>query len=299
MSEIEEILSQVPMDQVAAVLGVDRSEAEEVTRTAIPALLGGMQANAADPDGAASLMNAVEQHDTTALGADLDQIDTQDGERIVHNVFGEQTPDVMARLGGATPGEGSSLIQKLLPIIAPIVMAYLAKKLQGATGGGTAAATDDPIGGLGGMLGGAGGAGAGGLGDVLGGAPEVPPGGGATGSGGSAQGGGSATSSARSWAVPAGRRPSPGRPPARAGSATCWAASSAVSSAAASASQRAPVRACRRARDRILLRAIWSAQSATADQAFRFQPEAVRSFDAGNGAKLGTASGWKRKAVRG
>ena len=193
MSEIEEILSQVPMDQVAAVLGVDQSEAEEVTRTAIPALLGGMQANAADPDGAASLLNAVEQHDTTALGADLDQIDTQDGERIVHNVFGEQTPDVMARLGGATPGEGSSLIQKLLPLIAPIVMAYLAKKLQGATGGGTAAATDDPMGGLGGMLGGASGAGAGGLGDVLGSVlpqREVPPGGGATGSSGSAQGGG-------------------------------------------------------------------------------------------------------------
>lgn len=193
MSEIDEILSQVPMDQVAAALGVDQGEAEEVTRTAIPALLGGMQANAADPDGAASLMSAVEQHDTSALGADLDQIDTQDGERIVHNVFGEQTPDVMARLGGATPGEGSTLIQKLLPIIAPIVMAYLAKKLQGATGGGTAAATDDPMGGLGGMLpqrevppGGAGGAGVGGLGDVLGGML----GGGATGSGGSAQGGG-------------------------------------------------------------------------------------------------------------
>ena len=185
MSEIEEILSQVPMDQVAAVLGVDQSEAEEVTRTAIPALLGGMQANAADPDGAASLTNAVAQHDTTALGADLDQIDTQDGERIVQNVFGEQTPDVMARLGGATPGEGSSLIQKLLPIIAPIVMAYLAKKLQGATGGGTAA-TDDPMGGLGGMLGGAGGASSGGLGDVLG----SVLGGGATGSSGSAQGGG-------------------------------------------------------------------------------------------------------------
>jgi hypothetical protein len=169
MSEIDEILSQVPMDQVAAALGVDRSQAEEATRTAIPALLGGMQANAADPAGAASLTSAVAQHDTSALGADLDQIDTQDGQRIVQNVFGDQTPDVMTRLGGATPGQGSSLIQKLLPIIAPIVMAYLAKKLQGAgAGSGTTAATDDPMGGLGGMLGGAGGAGAGGLGDVLG-----------------------------------------------------------------------------------------------------------------------------------
>ena len=54
MSEIDEILNQVPMDQVAAALGVDQSEAEEATRTAIPALLGGMQANAADPAGAAA-----------------------------------------------------------------------------------------------------------------------------------------------------------------------------------------------------------------------------------------------------
>ena len=186
MSEIDEILSQVPMEQVAAALGVDRSEAEEATRTAIPALLGGMQANAADPAGAASLTSAVEQHDSSALGADLDQIDTQDGQRIVQNVFGDQTNDVMARLGGATPGEGSSLIQKLLPIIAPIVMAYLAKKLQGAgAGSGTASATDDPMGGLGGVLGGAGGAGAGGLGDVLG---QVLGGGAAA--GGSTQGGG-------------------------------------------------------------------------------------------------------------
>src|SRR4051794_41821866 len=119
MSEIDEILSQVPIDQVAAALGVDQSVAEEATRTAIPALLGGMQANAADPAGAASLMSAVEQHDPSVLGSGLDQIDTKDGQRIVQNVFGEQTPDVMNRLGGGAPGEGPPPTPKLLPIIAP------------------------------------------------------------------------------------------------------------------------------------------------------------------------------------
>ena len=171
MSEIDEILSQVPMDQVAAALGVDRSEAEEATRTAIPALLGGMQANAADPAGAASLTSAVEQHDPSVLGSGLDQIDTQDGQRIVQNVFGEQTPDVMNRLGAATPGQGSSLIQKLLPIIAPIVMAYLAKKLQGGGGGGAGGGggLGDVLGSvLGGAAGGAGGSQGGGIGDILG-----------------------------------------------------------------------------------------------------------------------------------
>lgn len=184
MSEIDEILSQVPMDQVAAALGVNQSEAEQATRTAIPALLGGMQANAADPAGAASLMSAVQQHDPSVLGSGLDQIDTHDGQRIVQNVFGEQTPDVMTRLGGATPGQGSGMIQKLLPIIAPIVMAYLAKKLQGGGASAGAAATDGPMGGLGGMLGGSGGGG--GLGEVLG----SVLGGGAAGGAGGSQGGG-------------------------------------------------------------------------------------------------------------
>lgn len=160
MSEIEQILSQVPMDQVAAALGVDRGEAEQATRAAIPALLGGMHANAQDPAGAASLAGALQQHDGSALGAPVDRIDTHDGQRIVQNVFGDQTNDVVARLGGATPGGGSSLVSKLLPILAPIVMAYLARKMQG---GGQAGPT-----GQAGQTGPAGDAGGGGLGDILG-----------------------------------------------------------------------------------------------------------------------------------
>jgi hypothetical protein len=186
MSATDEIMANIPLRELAAQLGVDEATAEAATRQAIPALLGGMQANAADPAGAASLMSAVEQHGPSVLGSGLDQIDTQDGQRIVQNVFGEQTPDVMNRLGAATPGQGSSLIQKLLPIIAPIVMAYLAKKLQGGASSTSAAATDDPMGGLGGMLGGAGAGGGGGLGDVLG----SVLGGGAAGGAGGSQGGG-------------------------------------------------------------------------------------------------------------
>jgi len=174
MSEIEQILSQVPMDQVAAALGVDRGEAEQATRTAIPALLGGMQANAQDPAGAASLAGALQQHDGNALGAPVDQLDTQDGQRIVQNVFGDQTNDVVARLGGATPGSGSGLVAKLLPILAPIVMAYLARKMQGggsaATGGsgGLGDILGSVLGGGAGSSGSTGGPAQGGIGDILG-----------------------------------------------------------------------------------------------------------------------------------
>jgi hypothetical protein len=127
------------MEQVAVALGLDPRAAEAATRVVIPALLGGMRANAADPAGAESLATAVAQHDTSALGADLDQIDTKDGQRIVDNVFGEQTIAVVAEIAGMTPVPGANYIEKLLPIIAPIVMSYLAKKLMAGGGKSTTA----------------------------------------------------------------------------------------------------------------------------------------------------------------
>lgn len=182
MSEIDQILSQVPMDQVASALGVDRGQAEQATRTAIPALLGGMHANAQDPAGAASLMGAVQQHDESALGASVDQIDTQDGQKIVQNVFGDNTNDVMARLGGTSGTGGSGMMAKLLPILAPIVMSYLAKRMQSGGGlGGTSATAQPGEGGLGGVLGSVLGGGGGGMGGAMGGGMGGGSGGGGIG----------------------------------------------------------------------------------------------------------------------
>lgn len=137
MSEVEQIVGQVPMDQVAEALGVDRAQAEQAVRTALPALLGGLQANSSDPAGAASLGAALADHDGSALGADLSSLNLDDGERIVGNIFGTNTSDVVAQLGGVRGAGGSGLIAKLLPILAPIVLAYLSKKLQqqGGLGG--------------------------------------------------------------------------------------------------------------------------------------------------------------------
>lgn len=45
MSAVEEILSQISMGQLAGRLGVDEQTAEQATRHALPALLGGIQAN--------------------------------------------------------------------------------------------------------------------------------------------------------------------------------------------------------------------------------------------------------------
>ncbi len=173
MSSIDDLLSAVPMDQLANQLGVDRATAEEAARSALPALLGGMEANAQDPAGAASLASAIDEHDGGLVesGIDLGKVDTTDGEKIVSNVFGDNRDQVVNQLGGVGGSGGSSLISKLLPLLAPIAMSYLAKQFQ-QRGGAQSQATAGG-GGLEDVLGGALGGGSGGtgidLGDVLGG----------------------------------------------------------------------------------------------------------------------------------
>ena len=168
MSAVDDILADIPLSQLASQLGVDEATAEAATRQAIPALLGGMQANAQDSDGAASLVGALGNHSSALVdgGVDLNQVDTNDGQKIVNNVFGPNTDQVAQTLGGNLGGGQSGLIQKLLPILAPIVMSYLAKRLTGGTGGGAGGGLLGSI--LGGAMGGSSG-GSGGLSDLLGG----------------------------------------------------------------------------------------------------------------------------------
>ncbi|HKE73637.1 MAG TPA: DUF937 domain-containing protein [Acidimicrobiales bacterium] len=108
-----------------------------------------MSGHAQDPQGAASLEAAVAGHDPGLIegGVDLGRVDTADGAKIVHNVLGDNEDQVVKTLGGG--GLDAGILQKALPMLAPLVMAFLARSF---TGGGQG-----------------GGGGGGGLGDVLGG----------------------------------------------------------------------------------------------------------------------------------
>jgi hypothetical protein len=144
MSGLDDILRSLPMDQLARQLGTDEATARQAASMALPALLGGLQANAADPRGAASLQEALAQHDDDLYGerVDLERVDTRDGEKISSHVFGSNEEQVIHALGGAGgSGLGGDLIKKLLPVLAPIVLSYLAKQVQAGgrradTGGG-------------------------------------------------------------------------------------------------------------------------------------------------------------------
>lgn len=186
MSAVDEIMQQIPLSQLASQLGTDEQTAGAAMQQAIPALLGGLQANAQDPAGAASLEGALSDHSAGLIdgGVDLAEVDPADGQKIVGNIFGHQTDGVAQTLGGLGGAHQSDLMKKLLPILAPIVMSYVVKRIGGAgptAAGGAGGGLLGSI--LGGALGGgsAGGSGGGGLSDLLGGmlggsADSSPPG---------------------------------------------------------------------------------------------------------------------------
>lgn len=174
---IDELLSQIVPQELADQLGTDPDTAMDAARKALPALLGGLSSNVS-AGGADALGAALwRDHDGSLLdSADpLAAVDAVDGQKIIGHIFGDRQDQVVEKLG-ATSGAGSSLFSKLLPLLAPLVMAWLAKQVGGslAGAGGTAKGTT-PAGGSGGGLGdllggllGGGGSG-GGLGDLLGG----------------------------------------------------------------------------------------------------------------------------------
>lgn len=156
MTSFDDLLSRVPIGQIAAKLGVDEATASDAVRKALPALLGGLQARTGNPQQDQALQGLIDQHQEGGLlegGVDIDQVDTKAGAEIVDDVFGEEKNTVINALGETGSG-GKDLIAQVMPILAPIVLAYLGKQMPG---GKTGDAADGALGDLlGGMLGGAG-----------------------------------------------------------------------------------------------------------------------------------------------
>lgn len=167
MGATQDILANLDVDQIAGLVGSDPQEVRSAASTAIESLLGGVQNNLGDQQGAVSLANALGQHIGSpaepSTPIDLTSLDFEDGAKIVNHVLG---PDQQRQLFGSSQG---SLVQKLLPLLAPIVLAYLAKRLQGGIGNATQTQGSGGLGSiLGSVLGGGAGQASGGLGDVLG-----------------------------------------------------------------------------------------------------------------------------------
>ena len=176
MSDLDDLLTRIPVSDIAKQLGVDDTTARAAVEQAVPALLTGLQQQTTDEASAQGLASALAQHPADLAEGDINlaDVDTADGGKIVNKIFGSETDNVAQALSGANAAAGvdQGLVQKLLPILAPIVLSYLTSKVLGGKGGGTKSSGGDLGSILGSVLGGNAGGGAakgGGLGDLLGG----------------------------------------------------------------------------------------------------------------------------------
>jgi len=135
-TELMAQLQGAPLAQMAQQLGASPAQTQDAVGAALPLLLGTLGRNAAQPQGAMDLFGALQRDHSGApdLGDLLGSLlgggggGQTDGAAILGHIFGGQQQRAEAGLGQAT-GLGANAGQ-LLQMLAPIVMAFLAKRLQ-------------------------------------------------------------------------------------------------------------------------------------------------------------------------
>jgi hypothetical protein len=125
-------LSGANLTQLSQQLGADESTTSQAVQAALPMLLGGLARNASSVEGAASLGNALAEHRGGMgenLGGLLGNAEAGKGAGILGHIFGSKRETVENRVGQAT-GLKQQQVGKLLMVLAPIVMAALARRQQ-------------------------------------------------------------------------------------------------------------------------------------------------------------------------
>ena len=138
-------LSRTDMQQIGQQLGTGQAQTAGAIAAALPMILGAMGRNTSQSGGADALLGALGRDHAggggigdirgAVLGGQRSR--QTDGQGQLGHIFGSQLPRAEAGLGQAT-GLGNDKAQMLLKILAPIVMAYLAKRMLGGGNQGSA-----------------------------------------------------------------------------------------------------------------------------------------------------------------
>lgn len=158
MAGLDDLFNQIPVADIANKLGADQGEVNQAIQTLVPTLLGTLHENVAAEDIDSSQLEstvvAEGQTDLLDGGVVVDQIDESQGNQMVASLFGgNDTNQVASALSGAG-APGGDLIKRLLPMLAPIVLAYVGRQFsQRNQAGAGAQAQAAPGGGMGDLLG--------------------------------------------------------------------------------------------------------------------------------------------------
>lgn len=149
---LDDILSQVPIDDIAKKLGVSPDVAKAAVEQGGAVLLSGLAKNASTDEGSSAIENALKRHEGSKGVSTVDEVDQADGGKIVSHILGADKQNVTDTLTKSDKTAGIDF-GKLLPILAPIIMGLIANANKGKqTDAGTSGGGLGDI--IGGLLGG-------------------------------------------------------------------------------------------------------------------------------------------------
>jgi hypothetical protein len=133
MSITDDLFSRLQdghIPRIGEQLGISPAQAQSAVAAALPLLVGALGRNAQQPQGASSLFDALGQHAGVGVGNAMSSAlgGGGEGDSILGHIFGRNQQTASEGLGTAT-GLGSDKAGALLRLLAPVVMAYLAKKM--------------------------------------------------------------------------------------------------------------------------------------------------------------------------
>jgi hypothetical protein len=158
MAGLDDLYAQIPTSEIASKLGADEGEVDSAVHTLVPVLLSGLHQNSQDPEHASKIESAAGSHAALGLldaGGGLNQIDESEGQQAIATLFGGNDANQVASALAKGGAGDSDLLKRLLPVLLPMVLAYIGKQLSPGGAQTTAAQKKEEVsgGGLGEVLG--------------------------------------------------------------------------------------------------------------------------------------------------
>lgn len=137
LSSIQQSITPEFIQKGSKFLGQNPDQMQSGLKAVIPTFLMGVIHRGSKPEGAQSLMNLIRSnhYDSGAPSNPADHLQNDESsERLLHKgsdavsgVFGDQAPSVIHQLSSST-GMGTSVLSKMMAMVAPMVMGVLGSK---------------------------------------------------------------------------------------------------------------------------------------------------------------------------
>lgn len=132
---IKDVATKGISEQIGSKLGVSGSQASSVISMLMPALMGGLQQNAQNPQEAEKLASTIQKHH--AGGGIFDNIsdiiahpENAKGDKIASHIFGGNKSAIEQKIAQQS-GVDSSMVSSIVSMLAPLVMGEIGKSFTG------------------------------------------------------------------------------------------------------------------------------------------------------------------------